>query len=427
MDKVSFVHCSDLHLGCQQLHEERWHDFGKAFKQVVDYALTQQVDFCLIAGDLFHHRNVNAPTLGQALEQLARLKEGGIMTIAIEGNHDKAFYQDRDSWMNFLHKQGYLHLLKPVFDSDGKILLTPYDGEKGCVLEAKGVRFIGLGYLGATTGRRLEELAGSLEPSDRFTVVLLHGAVDKLLGQDLAGVKREVLENFKGKVDYFALGHIHSRQEVEDWIFNPGAPECVHLDEAQEGKEKGFYHVVVAGKEKQVTFVPSKPREVLRVAVDLTGVTTPEAVAPQVVERLEPLDFQGQPILQLNLYGTITFNAFAIDLNALAESLKERFNCLFVEVINNVNLPQLTSPADFSGFDRNLVQRHVLTEMVLEDKPELKGIQEPLVEAILQVKDHLLAGAETEEIISLMEKFLEELPLKETASTQEERGDTHED
>lgn len=422
MKKISFVHCGDLHLGCQQANPVRWQDFGKAFQQIVDYALEKQVDFCLIAGDLFHHRSVNAPTLAQALEQLARLKEAGIETIAIEGNHDKAFYLDRDSWMNFLQQQGFLKLLKPAFDSEGRLLLTPYDGEKGCVLEAKGVRFVGLGYLGATTRQRLEEIAAGFAPAEGFTVVLLHAAVDKLLGQDLAGVKREVLEKFIGKVDYFALGHLHSRQELWDLVFNPGAPECVHLDEAKEGNEKGFYHVVVEGKDKQVTFIPSRRREVLRLAVDLTGVQAPEEVAPRVLAQLGDLKIQGQPIIQVNLYGTVGFNSFALDLNALAETVRERYNCLSVEIMNNVNLPRLSSPLDFSGFDRLAIERHVLAQMLLEDKPELKGLEERWVETILQVKNGTLAGAPEGEIIATLAQLLDELSLEESASAQEEGG-----
>ncbi|WP_227762208.1 metallophosphoesterase family protein [Zhaonella formicivorans] len=428
MKQVSFVHCSDLHLGCQQFNEiQRWHDFGAAFAQVIDYAVAAKVDFMLIGGDLFHHRSVNAPTLAQAISGLARLKSAGIEAIAIEGNHDKAFYLERDSWMSFLNNQGYLRLLRPVFRESG-LELAPYDGGIGSVLEEKGLRIIGLGYLGATTRQRLEEIAEKIKASENFTIVMLHAAVDKLLGQDLAGVKGEVFEKFRGKVDYFALGHIHSRQELGELVFNPGAPECVHLDEAKEGNEKGFYHVTVVGKEKRVNFIPSKRRDVRRYPLDLTGLTEPGQVTAKVLQLLEDSDLRDldRPIAQINLYGAIAFNSFAIDTNDLAEKVKERFGCLLVEVLNNANLPQLDTGAEFTGFDRNLIERHVLTAMLAEDKPELKEVADQVVELMLRVKNDALAGVDETEIISAVEKLLEKLPLPEAAAGKD-RSKGHED
>ena len=53
MRNFSFVHCADLHLGCQQFNlDERWEDFDK-LSQIVDYAIEHQADYLLIAGDLF--------------------------------------------------------------------------------------------------------------------------------------------------------------------------------------------------------------------------------------------------------------------------------------------------------------------------------------------------------------------------------------
>lgn len=423
MKRISFVHCSDLHLGCQQFNEiQRWQDFGAAFAQVVDYCLDKQVDFLLIGGDLFHQRSINAPTLAQALGHLSRLKAAGIKVFAIEGNHDKAFYLERDSWMGFLHNQGYITLLKPDF-SEGRLVITPYDGTAGALLEYQGVRIIGLGYLGAATRQRLEEAAAQIRREEAFTIVLLHAAVDKLLGQDLAGVKRDVFDNFAGAVDYFALGHIHSRQESGDLLFNPGAPEHVHLDEAREGSAKGFYHVSVTGKAKEVTFIPSNPRPVRRFVLDLQQTAEPAEVIPLVYQVLGRSDLHGlrQPLVQLVLNGTISYSAHTIDTGALSAAVKERFGCLAVEVLNNVNLPPVrTGPG--AGFDRNMIERHVLVQMVEEEKPELRDLAGQIVEVILQVKQDVLAGNHEEDIIAAVEELVGNLPVPEAAAAGEEAG-----
>jgi len=415
MRNFSFVHCADLHLGCQQFNEdERWEDFGKAFGQVVDYALANRVDYVLIAGDLFHQRSISAPTLSQAIFYLSKLKDAGIKVIAIEGNHDKAFYLDKDSWMSFLHDQGYFILLKPTLGPEG-LELNLYDGEKGSVLKEPGVRFVGLGYLGATTKQRLGELKGLLEPVDDFSVVLVHAGVDKLLGQDLAGVRGEVFEELAGLVDYFALGHIHSRQELGNLCYNPGAPECVHLGEEKSGCEKGFYHVTVRGKSKEVKFIPSKRRPVYRFSLDLSGLAEPSQVNQRVFTLLKAKgwEFDPKPILQVNLYGTVHFSSYAIDVKALETELKREFNCLAVEVLNNTNLPALVGEQEALSFDRTAIERHVLGEMLELEKPELKAYLPELVELILEVKRDVLAGAEEAEIITRLEEMTEKLPQTE--------------
>ncbi|MBX6395479.1 MAG: exonuclease SbcCD subunit D, partial [Alicyclobacillaceae bacterium] len=284
MAAFSFLHVGDLHLGFQQYNlEERFDDFGRAFFQAVDEALARNVDYVLIAGDLFNKRSINSRTLDQAVAGLGRLREAGIETIAIEGNHDKAPYGDRDSWMWFLNRQGYLHLLTPFYE-EGRMALKPWDDERreGTVLTREGVRFVGLGYLGAMVDQRVRELAELLPPSDAFTVLLLHGAVDKMM--HLGGVRRESLEMLRGVVDYVALGHIHGRYEIDGWIFNPGAPECWDLKEHR--LEKGFYLVRVetGSKTFAAEHIPSRRRPVVEVAVDVSGAADPDQVLEKALE-----------------------------------------------------------------------------------------------------------------------------------------------
>ena len=108
---VQFIHTADVHLGYAQygLHE-RFVDFGRAFSRVVSYAVEKDVDFVLIAGDLFHKRNINALTYLQAYELLSKLRD--IPVFVIEGNHDLAYFKDRHSWLEALDHQGLITLLK---------------------------------------------------------------------------------------------------------------------------------------------------------------------------------------------------------------------------------------------------------------------------------------------------------------------------
>ena len=63
-----------------------------------------------LAGDLFEKRTVDPLAMRVAIEGFRWLREAGISVIAGEGNHEKTYYRDQYSWVDFLDGLGYLHL-----------------------------------------------------------------------------------------------------------------------------------------------------------------------------------------------------------------------------------------------------------------------------------------------------------------------------
>jgi exonuclease SbcD len=408
--EFSFIHTSDIHLGHQQFNlEERFKDFGRAFKAVVDFALEKKVDFVIIGGDFFHKRAINAETLQQSIVLLQPLKNANIPVVAIEGNHDKAFYQDRSSWMKLLNSLGYLKLLKPEYH-DGLIKLTSFTlGAEGCITFEAGVRIIGLGYLGSTTEQKIEVVYEQLEPSEEFTIMLLHAAVNRFLAQDLGGVKREVLEKFRSKVDYLALGHIHFREE-DDWIFNPGSLENCHIDEAREGREKGFYYVRVINKQKEITYVPGNPRPVKLISIDITGVENQEEAYIKVWQAVEDhkLGSLDRPMVQISLKGSTDFFTIAIDTVALAKRIKDENNCLYVEIQNNTNVILFDDESGLSeSSSRVSIEKQVFGRLLIQRNPELKEYSEEIVNLIIRLKEASQTGETPDDIIGQVAKVAE--------------------
>ena len=94
----SFVHTGDLHLDSPfvGLTAEAPPDVATllrestilAWRNIVDLALAEQVDFLLVAGDAFEH--ANRTLRGQLVfrDGLARLAEAGIASFVVTGNHD---------------------------------------------------------------------------------------------------------------------------------------------------------------------------------------------------------------------------------------------------------------------------------------------------------------------------------------------------
>ena len=165
--RASFIHVADTYLGYEQYGvRERFNDFSRAFWEIVDDALTRNVDFMVIAGDLFNKRAIDALTLIHAIEGLKKLHDRHIPVIAIEGNHDRSYYRDGVSWLQFLCYQDYIKLLAPVMQN-GVPQLTPWQADTmlGSYIDLLDghIRVYGLPWQGAATSRTLEGMAQALQ------------------------------------------------------------------------------------------------------------------------------------------------------------------------------------------------------------------------------------------------------------------------
>ncbi|WP_135828772.1 DNA double-strand break repair protein Mre11 [Halorussus halobius] len=83
------IHTGDTHLGYRQYHSpERRADFRRAFEQVVDDAIADDVDAVIHAGDLFHDSRPDLDALHATISILGRLRDADIPFLAIVGNHE---------------------------------------------------------------------------------------------------------------------------------------------------------------------------------------------------------------------------------------------------------------------------------------------------------------------------------------------------
>ncbi|HEV2660368.1 MAG TPA: metallophosphoesterase, partial [Ktedonobacteraceae bacterium] len=164
--RASFIHVADTHLGYEQYGvRERFNDFTRAFWSIADDAKQRKVDFVLIAGDLFNKRAIDAQTLLHATEGLRRLKDANIPVLAIEGNHDRSYYRDGISWLQFLCHEGFIMLLTPIM-REGVPQITAWQPQNmlGSYVDMAGgrLRVYGLPWQGAATKRSMEGMAQAL-------------------------------------------------------------------------------------------------------------------------------------------------------------------------------------------------------------------------------------------------------------------------
>jgi len=224
---VKFAHLADIHLGYRQYgSEERAVDFAQAFKKAIEFSLSKDADFILIAGDLFHKKSEMDPiTLAQAVLVLERCD---VPVIAVEGNHDSTYFRERYTWIDYLSSQGHLINLKPHFE-EGRPVVDEWDGKRGSFYRTAKTSIYGLKYYGMLTERILQDFLREIG-DDNFTIFMSHFGIEGYI--DMYGcISSSHLYHFRDRIDYVALGHIHRMYVENDFIFNPGSLESCDLKE----------------------------------------------------------------------------------------------------------------------------------------------------------------------------------------------------
>jgi exonuclease SbcD len=407
---MRFIHCADLHIGKgQNGSSERYDDFFGAFSQLAEAAAEFHVDFVAAAGDLFDMRAVNSDTLWRMTEILHNLKEKGIEVFAVEGNHDRSFYYERESWLGYLNNMSLLKLLKPDI-AEAKLVLSPYDGKTGAIYENGSYRVIGLGYFGALTKKRIEEAALAIEKKDKYTVVLLHAALQSQMSQDMAGVEKDCLLSLKDVSDYLALGHIHKRYESGDFLYNPGSLEYVDSAEARRRDEKGFF-LVDTEDGGLPRFFPVRTRQHVFVAVDISGAAEEDEVWRRVLAGIEKMGSMEDPVIEVELTGESPFETYKLNTAGLEEEVKSRFGAISVSIDTYlVNAPgREAAPA---VVDRAELEKSVMRQ-IMRDAGYGDALAESLTEFALSIKAGVGVGFSGEEIADMAEQLL--LPEHEEA------------
>jgi len=246
---VKFMHMADIHLGYRQYgSNERQVDFAQAFSDAMNHAIENNVDFIIIAGDLFHKRSEMDPiTLTQATKVLERAKKKKIAVIAVEGNHDSTYFKESFSWMDYLSKNELIVNLKPSFDED--IIIDKWDGKthSGAYIDIGDTRIYGMKYYGSLTEKILAVYREKIKHRG-FTIFVAHAGIEGYINM-YGCIPSSLVHSLRDRVDYVALGHIHKSYIEGDFIFNPGSLE--NCDVTEKDFNKGAFLVELSKEENK--------------------------------------------------------------------------------------------------------------------------------------------------------------------------------
>jgi DNA repair exonuclease SbcCD nuclease subunit len=321
MANSTFLHAADLHLGAplQSLGSRLGEDVRaealalarRAFENLVEVALAEQVAFVVLAGDVYDTSERDPAARRRVLLGLRRLAEADIPVFIAHGNHDP---------LTSAALSGELPANVTVFPTDAVTTSQ--------VLLPNGVTVTvaGISYERVDEQRRLVEAFGDVSGSS--VVGVLHTNVGGV-GAHGNYAPSSVAELEASPVHYWALGHIHdrtARATPKGWWAYPGNLQG-RSTKATECGAKGVLLVDVdaAGQFAEPRFVACDALRFERVEVDLSSVTDVTRVADSVLEALDVAvsEAQDRPLyVRLELTGP----------TEVAAELDSRWNSLMDEL-----------------------------------------------------------------------------------------------
>lgn len=264
MGFLRFVHTADLHLdspfrGIQEgapdhVARRLVQATFEAYERVIDVCIEREVEALLVAGDIYDGADRSLRAQLAFVDGLKRLDAVGIRSFVCHGNHDPL-----NGW------QARLRFPASCHQFGGEVAAVPFDPadpERGTV--------VGVSY---PTQKVLENLAPAFGrvPRQGFSIGLLHCNVGN--NPEHAAYAPCTLDDLRtAGIDYWALGHVHTRQVLSEHrptVVYPGNTQGRHPNETG---PRGVY--VVEAHEAgapQLEFVATAAVRWETLAVDIAG------------------------------------------------------------------------------------------------------------------------------------------------------------
>lgn len=429
MNSTKFIHIADLHLGKRQYNNnERYNDYFRVFKWVLDLAIREKVDFVLISGDIFDNRKVGPSVLTEVFYIIRKFKSKcqkqlnrEIHLICIEGNHDNPIYSEQ-SWMTFLADLDLIILLSGKYDNNRKkIIFKPYDNKthRGGMIKINNITIFGLPFYGSSTLHLFQPIQKAIKDNNsKINILMMHFGIE---GQDptKSGIKiSENLRYLHDRVDYLALGHFHKQYLLpveEPWIFNPGSLEITDIKEVFKDFTRGAFLVEFSGKEFQwkslkcdngdvnQDLIPN--RKFLGISqIDISNESSFDESIEYVLDILKKsgipiketemavaVNDLNCPIVFFNIKGEINYSRLDVNITKLRQKIMEKFAILEVRIFS----PFLISTLDEIRVPNKKktigeIENEVFLAMIKEN-PLFEDMTQEVVELMKNLKAELIA------------------------------------
>lgn len=321
MQPFRFVHAADLHIDSpfrglrdvdRRVGERLRESTFEAFRNLVDLCVDEQVDFVVIAGDIYDGADRSVRAQLRFRDGMRRLSDAGVAAYIVHGNHDPL-----DGWLSALTWPEGVH----IFGPEPEWKTVELNGEP--IAAIQGVSF-------PTREVRENLVARFATPTPAedslFTIGLLHANVGG--NPDHDNYAPCTLDDLKlTALDYWALGHVHTRQtlrrqnpavvypgNIQGRHPNESGPRgCLMVDVSEEGAASTRFH----------------PLDVVRwepATVDITEIGSIDRLEAAIQQKLDDLAVKAEGrdvICSLTLSGRGAMHAELVRQGAVEDLLVE--------------------------------------------------------------------------------------------------------
>ena len=263
---MRILHFSDLHIGVENYGRidpatglsTRLGDFLASLDQVVEYALNEDVDLVLLAGDTYKGRDPSQTHQREFARRLHTLSEAGIPTFLLIGNHDLPNATSRATAVDIFPTLAVPNIY--VGDSLQTYTITTKSGplqivavpwpRRGGILSREDSRGLSIDEVREEIETRMtaaiSDRVSKLDPNIP-AILTAHATISgattgtersMMLGQDHVLLVSAV---HQPQLEYVALGHVHKHQ-----VLRQDPPMVVYsgslqrVDFSEEADQKGF-------------------------------------------------------------------------------------------------------------------------------------------------------------------------------------------
>ena len=262
---MKLLHFSDVHIGVESYGSidettglnSRLTDFLAAFDQVVDFAISSEVDVVLFAGDAYKSRDPTQTHQREFAKRIARLSDAKIPTFLLLGNHDMPNVISRATALDIFNTLKVPNIVigdrLTTYQLETKngtlqIIALPWI-RRSSFLAREETRNLSIEQINEEIQVRITNLISKeIEQLDVNIPAVLVGHVSlntavtsseksMLLGRDPI-IMQSVLANIS--LDYVALGHIHKHQILSKQPYVVYSGSLERVDFGEENDHKGF-------------------------------------------------------------------------------------------------------------------------------------------------------------------------------------------
>jgi len=357
----------------------------------------------------------------QAAYELDRLRAAGIPVIGVTGNHERAHYRVKDSWLDYLCARGLLTLLSPRYDAEKQLLVSRFrPGAGGAFVDVGGARLYGLPYFGSLAPRLVADLAAYLAQAHAsqppvFTILIMHAGLEGILPHFNANLTLTDLQVLRPWISYLAMGHVHKPFTQDDWVFNPGSLEPVTMAEV-EYRGGGLLVEVDTNAQPPIRTEP-RPywrRPFVRLFLPVTDHATPQALLDGFAGHLasQARQLAERPIVECVLGGTLQFPVTELPVSRMEQTLSEAFDALLARVRVAAGAAEYEVATGDGELGRQELERQVFSDLVKRDGRYRERAGE-WVSLILETKSLALERADATSIVEHLRAGRERIAMGE--------------